>query len=112
MRDVAVQVGRGTLHSRVIIGVDIGRCGVSGTNDRLPGNEVVSMYRFWPKASNDVGTDASKSAAAAKDVRTREFTQLWYHRSHVLNRDSARLAALNPHMPCTPPPGGVEAEHI
>lgn len=32
-------------------------------------------------------------------------------RSHVLNRDSARLAALNPHMPCTPPPGGVEAEH-
>ena len=111
MRDVVVQVGRGTLHSRVIIGVDIdGAAFLARTIGKLPGNKVVSMYRFWPKA-NDVGTDASKSAAAAKDVRTQEFTQLWYHPSHVLNRDSARLAALNPHMPCTPPPGGVEAEH-
>ena len=66
---------------------------------------TVSVY-FSGCLSKGCSTRRGKRCA-----HTHEPTRLWYHRSHVLNRDSARFAALNPHMPCTPPPGGVEAAH-
>src|ERR1019366_9735071 len=40
--------------------------------------------------------------------RRRPMTQRGY--GEVLRSASTALAAPTPHMPCTPPPGGVEAE--
>ena len=46
--------------------------------------------------------------SAVNNIQSQEEVEI---RNYERKRDKASFAALYPHMPCTPPPGGVEDEH-
>lgn len=54
---------------------------------------------------------ANLGGSAGDDAHPEPCLHLGPDRAQASSRRRAARAARWPHMPCTPPPGGVEAEH-